>query len=70
MSMHVSNPFQLTMADTALFHGDFFSPEDIGGVKPMSVETLAKHAITALKKDKLDHAWTRQASEARQPDCT
>jgi short-subunit dehydrogenase involved in D-alanine esterification of teichoic acids len=39
--------------DTPLFHGDF-RPEDTGGLKPMSVETLVQCAIAGLEKDVLE----------------
>jgi uncharacterized oxidoreductase len=36
--------------DTALFRGDF-TEEDVKGVTPMDVATLAKHAIDGMSKD-------------------
>ncbi len=36
--------------DTPLFRGDF-TREDVGSVKPMSVQMLAKRAIAGVKKD-------------------
>ena len=39
--------------DTPLFWGDF-TREDVGGLKPMSVEMLAKRAIAGVKKDVLE----------------
>ena len=39
--------------DTPLFRGDF-TQEDIGSVKPMSVQMLAKRAIAGMEKDVLE----------------
>ncbi|WOI44658.1 SDR family NAD(P)-dependent oxidoreductase [Acidovorax sp. BLS4] len=39
--------------DTSLFSGDF-TKEDVGGVTPMPVETLVKHALAGLRKDTLE----------------
>jgi uncharacterized oxidoreductase len=36
--------------ETPLFYGDF-TAEDIGGVKPMNVETLVQHAIKGIRND-------------------
>ena len=39
--------------DTPLFTGEF-TKEESGGVKPMDVNVLAKHAIAGMKKDELE----------------
>ncbi|KQQ73189.1 hypothetical protein ASF73_11110 [Xanthomonas sp. Leaf131] len=39
--------------DTPLFSGDF-TKEDVGGVKPMSVETLVNIALAGFRKDRLE----------------
>lgn len=39
--------------DTPLFTGDF-TKEDVKGIKPMSVQTLARHAIAGIEKDVLE----------------
>ena len=39
--------------DTPLFVGEF-TKEESGGVKPMDVTVLAKHAIAGMKKDELE----------------
>jgi uncharacterized oxidoreductase len=39
--------------DTPLFTGDF-TEEDVKGVKPMSVQTLARRAIAGMEKDVLE----------------
>jgi uncharacterized oxidoreductase len=38
---------------TPLFRGDF-SADDLPGVKPMDVKTLAKHAIDGIERDRLE----------------
>ncbi|PXW25446.1 SDR family oxidoreductase [Paraburkholderia caballeronis] len=39
--------------DTPLFHGEF-AADDGGGIKPMAVDVLARHAIDGMRRDVLE----------------